>query len=606
MNWGHDSNLENTSQESRRVLRALGNLCDQRLSEREARWLAEQLRTSEKVRGLYVDYMAMHACLSTEVAALKPTFAAAQQLSSASELVQASVQPASKSAKLGAWIGKSWLILAASLVFVMLAGALGYSVLSQTGNAVAKHSNQTTSATVARITSTQDCRWGESGGESHFGEIGYGSQLCAGQTIELREGLAEITFEDGATMLLESPATVVFESADKITMLEGRMAAIVPPETSRLEIQTRTLNLCNVDAEFGLLARDTGASELHVFNGTVEANFLDASGHRRQQREVHASEAVLASTTTTTIFEFPANQDRFVRSMSPAAGPHDGLLAYEGFTYPEGPLSAQNGGFGWAGPWSTIAVDSSAGSDTNQVLGRSLAVHGVVPKGNHAAIVAQRNRIRRSLASSIGGVFDVAGLVENENGVRLVGQDGKTVYLSFLQRVDKTNDGFYGLELHRGDGNDNRVLCIGNGADETGYGATSTVNVYGPRNFPALGEENTDENFFVMKITFGALNRDTVEVFRNPESLKEESLCQVDAVLKGNFAFDRISLANFDGSKIHEVDELRVGTNFLAVTSRWGGERGRLQRSLTLNTKENGMFASSESPQTVFIDTLIY
>jgi RNA polymerase sigma-70 factor (ECF subfamily) len=29
----------------------------------------------------------------------------------------------------------------------------------------------------------------------------------------------------------------------------------------------------------------------------------------------------------------------------------------------------------------------------------------------------------------------------------------------------RVNDGFYGLELHRGDGNGYRVLCIGNGAD---------------------------------------------------------------------------------------------------------------------------------------------
>ena len=59
------------------------------------------------------------------------------------------------------------------------------------------------------------------------------------------------------------------------------------------------------------------------------------------------------------------------------------------------------------------------------------------------------------------------------------------------------------------------------------------------------------------------------------ESLRDEAACTPDAVLRGNFAFDRISLANFDGTKIHEVDEIRVGTHFLAVTGRWGNNQGQ-------------------------------
>lgn len=561
----------------RRALRALGNLCNDTLSASEGRWLANQLRTNLAMRDLYVDYMTMHANISSEVAAFAPAeLEAAVHASIDAPAITPSAVPTTSHPPKGRLLGRSWLALAATLMFVMLLGGVLGGLLTAPKQQVAESNDSTTLPAIAQITSTQDCRWGDLSGD-----IGYGSKLHAGQTLQLSEGLAEITFEDGATMLLESPATVIFEAAHQIEIREGRLAAIVPPESRRLSIHTKTLDLRNVDAEFGLLAKETGISELHVFNGTIEANFLDAQGHRREQMEIRASEAVMASPSMTTILEFPANETHFVRSMSPVQEPHDGLLAYEGFAYPVGPLSLQNGGFGWAGPWATIAADASAGHGSNSVRGRSLTFEGIVPRGNHAAIVAQRNRIRRSLASSIGGVFDVAGLVENQNGVRLVGNDGTTVYLSFLQRVDRVDNGFYGLELHRGDGNDNRVLCIGNGADETSYGVTSAVNVYGVRNFPSLGKENTEANFFVVKISFGGGNRDVVEVFRNPESLKDEKLCKADVVLKGNFAFDRISLANFDGAKIHEIDELRVGTHFLAVTGRWGAERGRLLRRLT-------------------------
>jgi hypothetical protein len=192
------------------------------------------------------------------------------------------------------------------------------------------------------------------------------------------------------------------------------------------------------------------------------------------------------------------------------------------------------------------------------------------------------------LATSVGGVFDAAGLVENRDEVRVVGRDGKQVYISFLQRVSKIDDGFYGVEFHRGDGNSNRVLCIGNGADEAGYGATSNVNIYGKDNLPSLGTENTEVNFFVVKITFGVENRDVAEVYRNPESLRDEQACTPDAVLRGNFAFDRISLANFDGSKVHEADEVRVGTHFLAVTGRWGSNQSRLMRQITATPQRGG------------------
>ena len=284
---------------------------------------------------------------------------------------------------------------------------------------------------------------------------------------------------------------------------------------------------------------------------------------------------------STTVAEFPADKAAFVCSLEPTTGPRDGLLAYEGFEYPEGPLDAQNGGYGWAGAWFGVAADAQAGPDTNGVAAGSLTAKGIVPLGNRAVQTAQQNRIRRTLATSIGGVFDGAGLVEDRDSVRLIGRDGTQVYLSFLQRVSQlsaSKSEFYGVELHRADGNSNRVLSIGNGAEETGYGVTSNYNVYGAGNFPSLGDEDTIANLIVVKITFGVDNRDVVEVFRNPESLRDEQDCTVDAVLHGNFAFDRIGIASFHGTKLHEVDEIHLGTHFLAVTGRWGGKRG-LQRT---------------------------
>ncbi len=596
-----------------RLLKCLGDLCNGGLDAREGQWLETQLVDDPDAQALYVDYLALHACLHAEGASLEPSsnqpsalvandWMDGESLRSDNLMALASHYELEGNRPLRHGAGTtsissqhfSWMIAVAVVGIALFSSMLTYIAISRStqlanqtlasGDASLPSSEQV----VARITGTQNCLW-----KNSSGTIGYGSELVAGEKLELREGLAEITFEDGATVLLESPATFVVDTPYRVALHSGRMAAVVPNKSRGFRVHTRSLDIFDVGTEFGLFVHESGASEVHVFSGLVKADVLDSSGRALQRLELNSSEAARVSPVSTTVFEFPANEAAFVRSLLPSSGPQDGLLAYEGFDYPEGPLAAQNGGFGWAGPWFDISADGEQGPDSNRVSGGSLATQGIVPQGNRAVQTGQENRIRRSLATSVGGVFDVAGLVENQDGVRLVGRDGNQVYLSFLQRVSKVDDVFYGVELNRGDGNANRVLNIGSGVEETGYGATSIFNIYGPKNFPSMGEENTEANFIVVKITFGVDNRDVMEIFRNPRSLRDEQACSVDAVLHGNFSFDRISLGNFHGTKIHEVDEVRVGTHFLAVTGRWGGERGRLLRRITYQHDTKGRFQSS-------------
>ena len=364
----------------------------------------------------------------------------------------------------------------------------------------------------ARITATRNCLWQEA-----TNGVGFGSRLHPGQRLELAAGLVEITFDDGAAVVLEGPATFDVRTRGEARLHEGRLAAIVPERAQGFQVATSRVNVIDLGTEFGLMAEPEGATEVHVFNGLVKAQLLDESGNQVRTVELNTSEGARIQPAVAEVARIPARDDEFVRSLSVAPGPHDGLYAYDGFNYPAGPLAEQNGGFGWAGPWFNVEADAQSDANSNGVKPGSLEYEGLVPLGNRAAQTAHQNRIRRSLGTSVGGVFDAAGLVENQDGMRLVGRDGTVVYLSFLQRVDKTDDVFYGLELHRSDGNANRVLCIGHGAENTGYGVTSNFNVYGARNYPRLGEENTDANFFVVRITFGEGNRDRVEVFRNPE-----------------------------------------------------------------------------------------
>jgi hypothetical protein len=568
--------------------RMVGDMLGGTMTAEDVKRLDSLLSQDEDARRFYNNYMYLHAELYSQHASLEAVESGSDfgLPISGCELEQAGSNPDRVEIGLGAAQESPqtrkryrWLAIAAAVVIgAGVSSWVTYSltrVAASKAPAVAKSTGEP-AADVARITATRNCMWAEAAKN-----LGFGSRLSPGQRLDLATGLVEITFNDGAVVVLEGPATFDVDSPGKAELHEGRLAAVVPERAHGFQVATARLNVVDLGTEFGLMAEREGTTEIHVFNGLVKAQLLDEQGKQVRTLELNTAQAARIEPAAL-VAPIRVRDDEFVRTLSVTAGPHDGLYAYDGFNYPAGPLDEQNGGFGWAGPWFSVEADNKTTSRSNGVKAGSLSFDGLVPVGNRAVQTAQQNRIRRSLGTSVGGVFDAAGLVENQDGVRLIGRDNTVVYLSFLQRVDKINDVFYGFELHRGDGNANRVLCIGNGVDGTAYGVTSNFNVYGQRNFPSLGNENTQTNFFVVRIEFGAGNRDRVEVFRNPASFVDESACKADAELVGNFAFDRISLGNFNGTKIHEVDEIRVGTTFRAVTGRRGRGPDRLVPSVAI------------------------
>lgn len=420
--------------------------------------------------------------------------------------------------------------------------------------------------TVARVAATRNCRW-----SGTTAALGFGADVAGGQMLELEAGLAELTFAGGSRLVLEGPAAFRIADADTVELYSGRVAAAIPAEAKGFSVRTPRLVIAESGAQYGLVAGSNGADEVHVFEGAVEAKSVDRHGRVTGMVNLASLEAARFRTSNHRFARFNADDEGFVRSLETRSGPGEGLLAFDNFSYPVGPLAWQNGGFGWAGPWAdleTIAGDDPNAAPSNGVGRGSIATHELISLGNRFVQSGNNNRVRRTLSTSLGGVFDAAGLVENADGLRLIGRNGSTIYLSFLQRTSKRDDVFYGVELHRGDGNFNRVLCVGNGVDGHGYGVTSNFQTLGKTKFESLGEEDELVNLIVVRIDFGEDNNDTATVYRNPSSLDIESSCKPIATIRGAFAFDRVSLGNFEGTKVHEVDELRIGTDFRAVTGR--------------------------------------
>jgi FecR protein len=554
----------NQNSDTARLHRLIDELCDSSITSGKMQELNKRLESDSHSRSEYLNHMCVEAGLCS-------LFLKTDHPEKARPVMAAS------GPQRGGW-GISQLLALAAAIAVMTLGAVWFTYESthKHGPLADGSANISTgSQAVARITGTRNCLWARDNGT-----IGFGTTLAVGQLLELKTGLAEITFSGGARIVLEGPSSFRVPESQSAELLAGRMSASVPLDSTDFSVSTPRLAIHDAGAQFGLIANDNGFSEVHVFEGSVQAMLLDEQGQTVRRVDLADRNGARLAPRSSEVTFISANERSFVRSLAPSTGPAGGLLAIEEFDYPVGPLAWQNGGFGWAGPWADIEVASdpseSGAAQSNGVAMGSLMCRDALSLGNRACQTGQANRIRRTLSTSIGGVFDAAQLIENQDGLRLIGREGKTVYLSFLQRVSKTDDVFYGFELHRGDGNYNRVLCIGNGAEGSGYGVTSNFNAYLGEKCALLGKETTDANFFIVRIEFGPKNEDVVTVFRNPRSLDEESRCVPVASLRGNFAFDRISLANFEGKKIHEVDEIRVGMSFRAVTV----ERGQLEMPL--------------------------
>ena len=553
-------------------------LVDGKASDEAINELSRRLHTDSAVRRAYIEYMCIEAELSSTFLVPTPIESTTAEVTSVRAGIQETFTKRWTRRRLTQWLG----IGASLLLAVSSSSWVTYLCMRDRQLSAATAGDKDPAASeapigepVARISGTQNCRWRKIRNEP---AVGYGDLLYAFQRLELEEGLAEISFSNGVRIVLEGPATFQAPGEGQVNLLSGRMAAAVPHSATGFTVRAPRVTINDTGTQFGVVADQDDGTEVHVFKGPIHARAIDDGGQELGSVQLVANEAARLSPTAIDFALFRANQNEFVRTLAPPTGPIAGLLAFEDFSYPVGPLAWQNGGFGWAGPWTDIETAGGTagvhGAPTNGVADGSLAGSEIISRGNRAEQTGQFNRIRRALSTSFCGVFDAAGLIENQDALRLIGHDNRTVYISFLQRTSQTNDEFYGLELHRGDGNANRVLCIGNGGTPGAakYSVSSTFNM--PQAKVAedyvlpLGEEDANVHFFVVRIEFGVDDYDTVTVYRDPTSLTDERQCVVTAKLRGNYAFDRISLGNFNGTKRHEVDEIRVGTDFVAVTGQ--------------------------------------
>ena len=122
---------------------------------------------------------------------------------------------------------------------------------------------------------------------------GMGSEsLSEGATLrggiyELKSGTVEMITARGARVVVEAPAAFEFESAQRLRLARGRVAADVPPAAKGFTVITPTGQAVDLGTKFGVDVPLQGEAEIHVFQGEVIAQ---SSGGGKSQ-SVHGGEA---------------------------------------------------------------------------------------------------------------------------------------------------------------------------------------------------------------------------------------------------------------------------------------------------------------------------
>jgi Concanavalin A-like lectin/glucanases superfamily len=97
----------------------------------------------------------------------------------------------------------------------------------------------------------------------------YGQQLYKGGQIALRSGMAKVTYDCGAEVVLEGPCDFWLQDAIIGYLASGKITANVPRRAFSFAILSPKVDFVDLGTSFGVTVSSTGQTELHVFEGEV-------------------------------------------------------------------------------------------------------------------------------------------------------------------------------------------------------------------------------------------------------------------------------------------------------------------------------------------------
>jgi ferric-dicitrate binding protein FerR (iron transport regulator) len=99
----------------------------------------------------------------------------------------------------------------------------------------------------------------------------YHQGFHAGDRITFNTGFVELTYRNGARVVLQSPVDYTLEKAGYGRLELGSLVADVPPKATGFTVVTPSAEVKDIGTRFGVALLDTGRTEFEVFTGEVHA-----------------------------------------------------------------------------------------------------------------------------------------------------------------------------------------------------------------------------------------------------------------------------------------------------------------------------------------------
>jgi hypothetical protein len=309
----NDEQMQNFEPNSKpNIERLVSALVDETIGDDERRQLVELLRADPAARRTYLDMLSLDSLLQWDYA--EASLGAAADLPP----VAGHTPTAAVAAPERQMAVMRWSLAAAVLLCVTLAALLGAQLAES--RAVAETADRKSEGgPVAIITDLKNATWtaGAPTPEPY-------RPLVPGW-LKLDAGRASLDFFAGARAVLEGPAELGINAANRAVLRSGRLSVVTGRHGASFHAATSILVASGRSAEFGLFVPNDETVELHIFSGAVEASLAGDAG---ETVVLEAGEALIAA----------RDGDEVRHRLVPAARARFATVGDENLAKPLGPV----------------------------------------------------------------------------------------------------------------------------------------------------------------------------------------------------------------------------------------------------------------------------
>ncbi|MEM9347721.1 MAG: FecR family protein [Planctomycetota bacterium] len=187
-------------------------------------------------------------------------------------------------------------------------------------------SKPTPAALVARVTGGYQASWSQPPVDG---------KITADQSLELTAGFAELSFSDGARVLIQAPAKIQPLTPISLRLRSGKLFATTEASGDQFIVHTPNLRLTDLGTSFGVSVDPlSGKTSTYVYSGKVHAVPVDEHGQAKGEGLMLVEDQSGTYETGSTVQPGGADRHRFVTESTeaPYIVHHTGQAKYVGRT----------------------------------------------------------------------------------------------------------------------------------------------------------------------------------------------------------------------------------------------------------------------------------